>query len=270
MLGYWLAHSGRRVLFVEKGRSTLPGAPDDPLECRWRDPRPACATSSTLAPPPAARRRDRRRRPGRRHAVHRQRHRRLLGAVRHGLQRFFVDDFTRKNFRDPRQFHRAGHLADRLEQISPWYTEAGEAPWGPRPTRSATAGGRRRRFTCGAAVSPDNLPLVDHLTGLGLHPYHLPMACDCADGCVTCEAYLCDKSCKNDAGRGPRCSTGRHRARRPVAGRVPGTAPGSRPHPGAAGDRPASLRHADPAGQGGGAGRRRAGHPGAVLQFPLQ
>ena len=27
MLGYSLARSGRRVLFVEKGRSTLPGAP---------------------------------------------------------------------------------------------------------------------------------------------------------------------------------------------------------------------------------------------------
>jgi choline dehydrogenase-like flavoprotein len=30
MLGYSLARSGRRVLFVEKGRSTRPGAPGHP------------------------------------------------------------------------------------------------------------------------------------------------------------------------------------------------------------------------------------------------
>ncbi|MGH3960801.1 GMC oxidoreductase, partial [Mycobacterium sp.] len=32
-------------------------------------------------------------------------------------------------------------------------------------------------------------------------PYHLPMACDYTDGCATCQSYLCDQSCKNDAAR---------------------------------------------------------------------
>ena len=49
--------------------------------------------------------------------------------------------------------------------------------------------------------STDNQPLVDYLAGRGLHPYHLPMACDYADGCTTCQTYLCDQSCKNDAAR---------------------------------------------------------------------
>ena len=34
-----------------------------------------------------------------------------------------------------------------------------------------------------------------------MHPYHLPMACDYTDGCATCQTYLCNKSCKNDAAR---------------------------------------------------------------------
>ena len=32
----------------------------------------------------------------------------------------------------------------------------------------------------------DNQPLVDYLAGRGLHPYHLPMACDYTEGCATC------------------------------------------------------------------------------------
>ena len=49
--------------------------------------------------------------------------------------------------------------------------------------------------------STDNQPLVNYLAGRGLHPYHLPMACDYTEGCATCQTYLCDQSCKNDAAR---------------------------------------------------------------------
>jgi hypothetical protein len=43
--------------------------------------------------------------------------------------------------------------------------------------------------------------LVNNLAGRGLRPYHLSMACDYTEGCAACQTYLCDQSCKNDAGR---------------------------------------------------------------------
>src|SRR6202020_1946677 len=47
----------------------------------------------------------------------------------------------------------------------------------------------------------ENQPLVDYLAGHGLNPYPLPMACDYTADCTTCQTYLCDQSCKNDAAR---------------------------------------------------------------------
>ncbi len=116
--------------------------------------------------------------------------------------------------------------------------------------------------------SADNQPLVDYLAGRGLHPYHLPMACDYTDGCTTCQGYLCDQSCKNDAARN--CllpAVAEHGAQ--LLTRMSGRAPGRRPHPGPASDLRASAPACWPSGQGGGAGRRCAGHPGAVAQFPV-
>jgi hypothetical protein len=49
--------------------------------------------------------------------------------------------------------------------------------------------------------SAHNQPLVDYLAGRGLYPYHLPMACDYTDDCVSCQAHLCPQSCKNNAAR---------------------------------------------------------------------
>ena len=49
--------------------------------------------------------------------------------------------------------------------------------------------------------TPDNQALVNYLVGRGLHPYHLPMACDYTDDCATCQTYLCNQSCQNDAAR---------------------------------------------------------------------
>ncbi len=35
----------------------------------------------------------------------------------------------------------------------------------------------------------------------GLHPYHLPMACEYVTGCECCQGFLCDNDCKNDSAR---------------------------------------------------------------------
>ncbi|ORW35557.1 GMC oxidoreductase [Mycobacterium paraense] len=210
MLGYSLARSGRRVLFVEKGRSTLPGTAGTiraamPELAEPRAYRSAEAYFDALA------------RAGRStdeiEDVTGRSPKRFTPFIGSGTggssalygmvcERFFVEDFTpRKNFRDPGDSTVPDAWPVSYEQMSPWYAEAekllgvrGE----PDPLRpEAAAVG----LPPAPPFSPDNRPLVDHLSGLGLHPYHLPMACDYTEGCATCQAYLCDKSCKNEAGR---------------------------------------------------------------------
>ncbi len=41
--------------------------------------------------------------------------------------------------------------------------------------------------------------LFDFFSGKGLHPYHCPMACDYVPGCKECSGFICPKNCKNDS-----------------------------------------------------------------------
>jgi choline dehydrogenase-like flavoprotein len=210
MLGYRLARSGRRVLFVEKGRSTLPGTPGtirsampelaEPLSARSPD-----AYYDALA------------RAGRTtdeiEDISGRRSKRFVPFIGSGTggssalygmvcERFFVRDFTpRENFTDPGDSTVPEAWPITYDQMRPWYAEA-EKLLGvrghPDPLRPEAA---EVGLPAAPPFSPDNQPLVDYLKGRGLHPYHLPMACDYTDGCATCQAYLCEKSCKHDAGR---------------------------------------------------------------------
>ena len=159
-----------------------------------------------LGPGRALHRRDRRHqraRPAAVGAVHRQRHRRVLGPVRHGLRTILrcAISLPEKTSATPAipPCPRPGRSA--TTRWRPWYAEA-EKLLGvrgqPDPLRPEAAG---VGLPAAPPFSADNQPLVDHLAGRGLHPYHLPMACDYTEGCGTCQAYLCAKSCKNDAGR---------------------------------------------------------------------
>ncbi|BBZ13047.1 dehydrogenase [Mycobacterium branderi] len=210
MLGYSLARSGRRVLFVEKGRSTLPWVPGtirssmpelaEPLACRsaktYRDAL-ARAGRSTDEAEDISGRFPRRFVP-------------LMGSGTGGssaiygmvCERFFARDFSpRQDFPDPGESTVPEAWPVTYEQMRPWYSAA-ERLLGvrgqPDPLRpeAADAG-----LPAPPPFSADNQPLFDHLAGRGLHPYHLPMACDYTDGCTTCDGYLCDQSCKNDAAR---------------------------------------------------------------------
>ena len=113
-----------------------------------------------------------------------------------------LQDFTpRQNFRNPGDSTVPEAWPITYDQMSPWYAEAEKllgVRGAPDPLRpeAATVG-----LPAAPPFSSDNQPLVDYLAGRGLHPYHLPMACDYTDGCATCQAYLCPRSCKNDAAR---------------------------------------------------------------------
>jgi choline dehydrogenase-like flavoprotein len=198
------------VLFVEKGRSTLPGTPGTIRSAMPELAEPQAARSPETYYDALAR-------VGRStdeiEDISGRFPRRFVPFIGSGTggssalydmvcERFFVGDFTpRQNFRDPGDSTVPEAWPITYDQMRPWYTEA-EKLLGvrgqPDPLRPEAA---EVGLPPAPPFSTDNQPLVNYLAGRGLHPYHLPMACDYTDGCVTCQAYLCEKSCKNDAGR---------------------------------------------------------------------
>ena len=210
MLGYRLARSGRRVLFVEKGRSTLPGTPGTIRSAMPELVEPQAARSAEAYYDALAR--------GGRSTdeiedISGRFSKRFVPFIGSGTggssalygmvcERFFARDFTpRQNFRDPGDSTVPDAWPVSYDQMRPWYAEA-EKLLGvrgqPDPLRPEAA---EVGLPAAPPFSADNQPLVDYLAGRGLHPYHLPMACDYTDGCTTCQTYLCHQSCKNDAAR---------------------------------------------------------------------
>ncbi|BBY89208.1 GMC oxidoreductase [Mycolicibacterium tokaiense] len=209
-LGHQLARRGKKVLFVEKGRSALPGSPGT---IRARIPEvaePAAARSAQAYLEALAR--------GGRCTDEVQDisgrfaktfvpfigsgtggSTALYGMV---CERFFARDFTpRQNFDDAGASTVPEAWPVSYDEMAPWYSAAEKLlrVRGQRdPLRPEIAG---LDLPAAPAFSADNQPLVDHLTERGLHPYHLPMACDYTPDCATCQTYLCDRACKNDAGR---------------------------------------------------------------------
>lgn len=210
MLGYSLARSGRKVLFVEKGRSTLPGSRGTIRSAMPEVAEPLAARSTTSYYDALAR-------AGRStdeiEDISGRRARRYLAAVGSGTggssaiysmvcERLFVRDFTpRQDFANPGDSTVPEAWPITYDQLRPWYAAAEKllAVRGqPDPLRPEAA---EVNLPAAPPFSADNQPLVDYLTRRGLHPYHLPMACDYIAGCATCQGYLCDQRCKNDAAR---------------------------------------------------------------------
>ena len=210
MLGQRLARAGRRVLFVEKGRSTLPGTPGTIRSAMPEMAEPKASRSKKTYYDALAR-------AGRSNDeitdISGRFSRKFVPYIGSGsggssaiygmvCERFFVDDFTpRQYFANPGESTVPEAWPITYEQMAPWYAEA-EKLLGVRgdadPLRPEAAD---VRLPVAPPFSPDNQPLVNYLVGRGLHPYHLPMACDYTDDCATCQAYLCAKGCKNDGAR---------------------------------------------------------------------
>jgi choline dehydrogenase-like flavoprotein len=210
MLGYQLARAGRKVLFVEKGRSTLPGTPGTiraavPELAEPRAYRSESAYYDALA------------RAGRTtdeiEDISGRTSKRFVPFIGSGTggssalygmvcERFFVGDFTpRQNFRELGDSTVPEAWPLSYDQMRPWYAEAEKllgVRGAPDPLRPEAAD---VGLPAAPPFSPDNQAVVNYLTGRGLHPYHLPMACDYTDDCATCQTYLCPQSCKNDAAR---------------------------------------------------------------------
>ncbi|WP_333893046.1 GMC family oxidoreductase [Mycolicibacterium gadium] len=209
MLGYSLARSGRRVLFVEKGCSTFPGLAGTirsampelaaPLASRSEDDYfEALARSgrSTDEVEDISGRSPRRFVP-------------VLGSGTGGssaiygmvCERFFARDFTpRQDFRNPGESTVPEAWPVSYEQMQPWYEKA-ERLLGVRGQPDPLRPDAELNLPAAPPFSPPNQILVDYLAGCGLHPYHLPMSCDFKDACITCTGHLCYQPCKYDASR---------------------------------------------------------------------
>lgn len=210
MLGYSLARSGRRVLFIDKGRATLAETPGVirggvPELVEPESARSTAAYLSALA------------RGGRSTDevidISSRFPKKFVPFIGSGTggssalygmvcERFFAEDFTpRQNFHAPGESTVPDAWPISFEQMQPWYAAA-ELLLGVRgaqdPLRADKSG---TALPPAPPFSPENQSIVDYLRGRGLHPYHLPMACDYTESCATCQTYLCDRSCKNDAAR---------------------------------------------------------------------
>jgi choline dehydrogenase-like flavoprotein len=210
LLGYQMARSGRKVLFVEKGRSTLPGTPGTIRAAMPELAEPWVYRSQNTYYDALAR-------AGRTtdeiEDISGRTAKRFVPFIGSGTggssalygmvcERFFVGDFTpRQNFRDPGDSTVPEAWPVSYEEMAPWYAEA-EKLLGVRgqrdPLRPEAA---QVNLPAAPPFTPDNQTVVNYLAGRGLHPYHLPMACDYTDDCATCQTYLCPQSCKNDAAR---------------------------------------------------------------------
>ena len=208
MLGHRLARAGRRVLFVEKGRSTLPGTPGTIRSAMPEEAEPLAARSAEAYYDALAR-------AGRStdevEDISGRFPKRFVPFIGSGTggssalygmvcERFFADDFTpRQNFTAPGDSTVPDAWPVTYDQMAPWYAEAErllKVRGQPDPLRPEAAD---VGLPAAPPFSPDNQPLVDYLAGRGLHPYHLPMACNYTQDCTTCQTYLCDRSCKNDS-----------------------------------------------------------------------
>ncbi|MDT0308864.1 GMC family oxidoreductase [Streptomyces sp. DSM 44917] len=122
----------------------------------------------------------------------------LYGMV---TERLFREDFTpRGNFADVGDSTVPEAWPVKYEEMVPWYQRA-ERLYRVR----GTADPLRPEDDTDTLLPPGpvtarNAALAEFLSGRGLHPYGLHVACEYRPECATCETFLCARACKNHAG----------------------------------------------------------------------
>lgn len=210
-LGYRLAGSGRRILFIERGESHL--TTDEGIRSDFAETYFPSANSGGAA----EKRAEVLFRAGRwtQHIEDRS-HRRtrrfvpfigmgtggssaLYGAA---MERFFPGDFGPGEERgEARDQGERDAWPVSYDDLAPFYREA-ETIYGVRGTPDPLrTDGDQSALLPPATLSPANAELVDRLRARGLHPYQLPMAAEFVSGCRGCQGFLCHRDCKNDSVR---------------------------------------------------------------------
>jgi choline dehydrogenase-like flavoprotein len=204
-LGHALAKAGFSVLFCEKGRS-YQDAPDaltgDWLEALTKDvPGGADARHKQRAGRfseymvDISERKPRRIQP-------------MIGIGTGGssalygmvMERFFPADFTpARYFPDASDANLPSQWPVSFDEMTPFY-EAAERLYGVKATADPLRPPHEARGVSAAPpFSAAAQELADGFQAKGLHPYHLPVACNLVPGCQECVGYLCPMRCKRDS-----------------------------------------------------------------------
>jgi choline dehydrogenase-like flavoprotein len=207
--GYALAKTGKRVLFCEKGKSSLGqtgalrGAYAEQFFARCEAP--------------SSKYRDVLSRAGRYHSEiedrssgHSTKFIPFIGSTTGGstalygmaLERFFPCDFSpRQNYPDAPFNALPQRWPVSYDEFLPYYQMA-ERLYRVRGGADELRHDVKPQYGLPPSeVSPRGQELFDFLQRKSLHPYRLPQACEFVAGCEGCQGYLCAKDCKNDGAR---------------------------------------------------------------------
>lgn len=119
------------------------------------------------------------------------------------LQRFFPEDFTpRKNYPQTKDSSIPDAWPISYAELEPYYEQA-ETLYRVRGVDdSTTRHGRPIRYnTLLPSLSKSGKELFDFFSKKGLHPYQLPVARENIEACGDCQGKLCTVNCKNDSGQ---------------------------------------------------------------------
>jgi choline dehydrogenase-like flavoprotein len=115
------------------------------------------------------------------------------------MERFAEDDFHLRSHRDGAD---GSNLPDSwpisYDDLKPYYEQA-EQLYRVRGTADPLRKETIKTYKAPVSLCAPNEELFNFLAGKGLHPYHLPLACDAVEGCRNCQGYLCPKNCRNDS-----------------------------------------------------------------------
>lgn len=189
--GHFLAKSGRRVLFIEKG-----------IDHRTNKQKKAGHFIESIVPSVEKRTARDYQNGGRAFlkiwdATRERLVKPILGSGTGGssalygmvMERFWQKDFTSDQW--PVSF----------EEMQPHYQAAeglfGVSSAGPDPLRND----QEFNYTTRPSLKAEGADLMATLALKGLHPYTLPLARKWGTSCQFCQSYLCEHSCKNDAAK---------------------------------------------------------------------
>jgi choline dehydrogenase-like flavoprotein len=208
-IGYALAKAGKKVLFCEKGSSSLSNL------ATLRDQYAESFFSRTEVP--QIKHRDILKRTGRysdeiidQSKAGASSFIPFIGSGTGGssalygmaLERFFPDDFTpKRNFLHANESTLPERWPITYEDLRPYYDVA-EKLFRVR----GTADTLRENETLDHFMQPPLMTagseeLHDFFVRRGLHPYRVPVACEYVPGCDCCQGFLCSRYCKNDSAR---------------------------------------------------------------------
>ena len=118
------------------------------------------------------------------------------------LERFFPTDFFPKRYYpDAEETTLPERWPITYKELSPYYDTAEQlfrVRGTPDPLRENSSA---NYLLQPPQLSPASEELYEFLLNKGLHPYHLPMACEYVTECKCCQGFLCDKDCKNDSAK---------------------------------------------------------------------